>query len=213
MLNEKGIKVGIIALGILDIIFGLCMLLTIIFLAWFSSVLGILYLFFGFGIILKSLKIKLLYFGIIPFTIFCLVVIWMMAVIKDTPAAYKLSVSMGAILSGILLSFCLANIYFFTRPTVKTKFRTQTFIQKIIIYLIKGLIFLFIAFVFCFLGRIVPKTASLFGILFLIVSIFFVILALYNIFYLSAKEIIRRKKVYQKDPNTAGTRAGTRRFI
>jgi len=198
MVNEKRIKVSIIAFGILDIIFGLCLLPTFfIFLgAWFLFVLGILYLLFGFRVIVNSLRIRFLYYGIIPLTILSALFILLLSVVEQYVPLEEQIIA-GVISVVILFSICLANLYFFTRPSVTAHFKTQSFTQKMLIYFTKGLVLSFIAFMLWFLHSLQSILPSY--ILFLAASIFFVILALYNILYLPAKEIITRKKTHKEE--------------
>lgn len=118
------LEIKAIFLGVIDIVVGLCLLSTLIFLQGpsFPFILGILYLIFGYRILKHVCKFKLLFYGIIPLTILSSFMVIMLGIDKNVPEYYRISI-IGQIISiSILSSVCFINVYFFTRSNIKDTF-------------------------------------------------------------------------------------------
>jgi hypothetical protein len=118
------IKVCIFIFAIIDISFGVFLLPCFIIFqgAFFLLFLGILYLNFGFSVLSKILKMKLLVFGALPLTILSSLFIMSLGDNKNIPEFYRTPIVLQIIIIGILMFICFANLYFFTRPNIKGYF-------------------------------------------------------------------------------------------
>ncbi len=107
-----GWKVSMAILGMVDIVGGVCLLLTVVLFQSFSfiSLLGLVYLFFGLIILHGPIDVKWLSYGIIPGTVLSALMI-ILSNNNDMPTYYKDALDQRIAAISILIGLCLVNYF------------------------------------------------------------------------------------------------------
>ena len=107
-------KIGFIVLGIIDVLFGLILISTIILLQGisFPFFLGFQYLIFGVYLFKGKIIDKLLNYWITTFSALSAMIFIMMGLDKEIPEYYKTPIFVQIILVGVIVVILLINILF-----------------------------------------------------------------------------------------------------
>lgn len=120
-----GLRIGIILLGTLNVLVGLFLIPFLLLWGVIIFITGILYFVFGIAILFRRLYIKLLFYGVLPFTVLIFVDLRIMSMDQDASNYFRMTFEnyIGWILP--LFIICILNIYCFTRPGIKEYFKSK----------------------------------------------------------------------------------------
>jgi len=121
MVNSDSRRAGLVVLGIglLDVIVGLFWMPFLLLYGTITFVAGLLYFILGVALLFRKLYLKLLFFGVLPFTLLHTIVILVLSEVQDSSNYFRMTVENRIFWTIPLLLVCLLNLYCLTRPHIQ----------------------------------------------------------------------------------------------
>jgi len=116
------IKIGSMAIGVLDILVGMFFMPFLFLWGYIIFINACLYFIFGVMVLFKKLYLKLLLYGIIPFTILHAATLTILSRNHDGSNYHRMTISVLLMWLLPLLFICAVNVVFFTRYKVQEQF-------------------------------------------------------------------------------------------